>query len=113
MIKPYRLFLFFALINCSLFGSSESNINSSLLTFPINPTLLPSCAKPTMELATDPPEIVSSIFKDESNFLNSSHVKDKKRFQSYINLTNDAPNDIQNDAPNDSNTNTNSESENK
>jgi len=49
----------------------------------------------------------------ESNFLNSSHVKDKKRFQSYINLTNDAPNDIPNDAPNDSNTNTNSESENK
>ena len=25
-----------------------------------------------MELATDPPEIVSSIFKDESSFLNSS-----------------------------------------
>ena len=49
----------------------------------------------------------------ESNFLNSSHVKDKKRFQSYINLTNDTPNDIPNDAPNDLNTNTNSESENK
>ena len=25
-----------------------------------------------MELATDPPEIVSSIFKDESKFLNST-----------------------------------------
>ena len=36
------------------------------------PTSLPSCARPTIEFATDPPETVSSIFKLDNNFLNSA-----------------------------------------
>ena len=37
----------------------------------MNPTLLPSPDKPTIEFATDPPETVSSIFKLDKSFLNS------------------------------------------
>ena len=38
----------------------------------INETGLPNCDKPTMEFATEPPAIVSSIFKFDNNFLNST-----------------------------------------
>ena len=36
-----------------------------------NPTLFPNCDKPTIELATDPPETVSSIFINDRSLLNS------------------------------------------
>ena len=38
---------------------------------PINPTLFPSCERPTIEFATEPPETVSSIFSVDNSFLNS------------------------------------------
>ena len=38
---------------------------------PKKATSLPNCDKPTIELAIDPPEIVSSIFNEDSRFLNS------------------------------------------
>ena len=38
----------------------------------MNETGLPNCDKPTIEFATEPPAIVSSIFKFDSSFLNSA-----------------------------------------
>ena len=48
---------------------------SSSFTLPINPTCVPNCDKPTIELATEPPEIVFSIFKFDKSFMNSSLSK--------------------------------------
>jgi len=44
---------------------------SSSLTLPINPTSFPNCDNPTIEFATDPPEIVCSILRLDKSFLNS------------------------------------------
>ena len=38
----------------------------------MKPTLFPSCARPTIELATDPPETVSFILRVDNSFLNSA-----------------------------------------
>ena len=42
-----------------------------MFILPINPTSFPNCDKPTIEFATDPPDIVSSILIDDNKFLNS------------------------------------------
>ena len=57
----------------SICGNPSSYLapNSSSLILPMNPTLFPNWARPTIELATEPPDTVSSIFKLEINFLNS------------------------------------------
>ena len=44
--------------------------SSSSFTFPIKPTLFPSWDKPTIELATDPPETVFSILRLDNSSLN-------------------------------------------
>ena len=38
----------------------------------MKPTLFPSCERPTIEFATEPPETVSSILSVDKSFLNSA-----------------------------------------
>ena len=58
---------------CSFFKPASYLLpNSSSETFPIKPTLSPSCDIPTIELATEPPETVFSILRFVIKFLNSS-----------------------------------------
>ena len=40
----------------------------------MKPTLFPSCDRPTIELATDPPDIVFSIFLLTRSYLNSNSL---------------------------------------
>ena len=44
---------------------------SSSLILPIKPTSFPSCERPTIVFATEPPDTVSSIFNEDNIFLNS------------------------------------------